>query len=383
MKVPRRCAPSSPPSLLDATVEPSPPISSSSSSKYYHFELKPYHVERGKKGQKVYICDICNDGIFKRSFSLKRHYLRFHINFSFVSPRDLNNCAIGVASQQLRSGSSPVKADPASKNHHDRNEMNGRSSCGPLLYRCHQCGHLTQSKQDLLSHLEEHPSETSEGIIHSSDHSAITRCPRCSTAFSLRRTLMKHIKKNRCRVGCEEVTSQTSSLLGSPPRNEQSTQMTSSMSQPDEASLATEEEEEGVDMETSSDSAGWLIPTMFRFSCILCSKMFSSYVSMCRHRRLAHNRLHGICSPDWLWSRRLSRSKPRIPCVNGKLTAGLRASDPASTLDYSYFTRNVSDNLNGFLDGKWVHIRAVGPAVSSCPTAFKISFGKKTSLVLL
>ncbi len=130
MKVHRRGA-SSPSLLLEAS---EPPTSVNVNGNYYQFELEPHHVERGKRGQKVFVCDLCPapGGVFKRSFSLKRHYLRFHINFAFLSPRDLNNCAIAVAGQHQRSGFPPTGPN-------DRliNRLNNPS---PLLFRCHQCG---------------------------------------------------------------------------------------------------------------------------------------------------------------------------------------------------------------------------------------------------
>ena len=60
---------------------------------FYQFEFEAFHAAKDKRGRKVFVCDICQ-GVFKRGFSLKRHYLRFHINLALLSPRDLNNCAI-------------------------------------------------------------------------------------------------------------------------------------------------------------------------------------------------------------------------------------------------------------------------------------------------
>ena len=100
---------------------------------FYQFKLEPHQVERGKDGRKLFVCDLCppQNNSFKRSFSLKRHFLRFHINFAFLSPRDLNNCDIAVAGQQQRSGFS-------------NSLVNGRIhrnlGLSPLIYRCHQCG---------------------------------------------------------------------------------------------------------------------------------------------------------------------------------------------------------------------------------------------------
>ena len=171
----------------------SPEVASATEDTFYQFQFEAHHVEKGKRGQKVFVCDICR-GIFKRSFSLKRHYLRFHINFAFLSPRDLNNCAIVASNHRIINDASSVKS---------------------LLYRCHQCGHLLSCKRQLLKHLETHskttsppplpPSSSSTSSSSSQLTNGTNRCPRCSTSFSLRKTLKRHMKKNRCRGVVKDV----------------------------------------------------------------------------------------------------------------------------------------------------------------------------------
>lgn len=97
---------------------------------HFNFQIEPHHIVKGKRGQKVFVCDLCSPqpgSQFKRSFSLKRHYLRFHINFAFLSPRDLSNCAI-VTNGKLQ------------KNGYSSNQLNGKIIKTPLIYRCHKCG---------------------------------------------------------------------------------------------------------------------------------------------------------------------------------------------------------------------------------------------------
>lgn len=59
------------------------------------FELKNHHVIR-KDNKKLYKCDICM-GLYKHMFSLKRHYLRNHINYKYVSKADITNCLINLS----------------------------------------------------------------------------------------------------------------------------------------------------------------------------------------------------------------------------------------------------------------------------------------------
>lgn len=64
-------------------------------TKYFQFEVKPYHIVKSRLGRKVFKCEICS-GVYRHSFSLKRHYIRNHINYAFVSRTDLLHCNIAL-----------------------------------------------------------------------------------------------------------------------------------------------------------------------------------------------------------------------------------------------------------------------------------------------
>lgn len=68
----------------------------------FAFELQAQHVEN-LNDKKVYRCDICL-GIYKHMFSLKRHYLRNHVNYEYLSKADIMNCLINLAQvkQQMK-----------------------------------------------------------------------------------------------------------------------------------------------------------------------------------------------------------------------------------------------------------------------------------------
>ena len=59
----------------------------------YQFDLKPHHVVKSRLGRKVFKCDICM-AVYRHAFSLKRHYIRNHINYTYVTKGDLQNCQI-------------------------------------------------------------------------------------------------------------------------------------------------------------------------------------------------------------------------------------------------------------------------------------------------
>ena len=60
---------------------------------YFHFEMKDEFIVRNRQGKKLFICDICS-GLYKHSFSLKRHYIKHHINHKYVSDADLQSCTV-------------------------------------------------------------------------------------------------------------------------------------------------------------------------------------------------------------------------------------------------------------------------------------------------
>ena len=183
---------------------------------------------------------------------------------------------------------------------------------------------------------------------------ASNRCPRCSTAFTLRKTLVRHIKKNRCRGG----------NLSGPvlPKTERSPQSVDTTEPCDD--YVREEESEEMDMEASLKLG---CPTsLFRFACTLCFKMFNSYVNMCRHRRLAHGR-YGICSPHWFLSRKL----PGKSMLRHSVPLSVASSDTLqNSQDLTYIIQNAHHNFHQFIDGKASHIRSITVAVSIILKAF-------------
>ncbi|KAK3594424.1 hypothetical protein CHS0354_000246 [Potamilus streckersoni] len=61
----------------------------------YMFKLKKHHVVK-VEGKRAYKCDICS-GLYRHIFSLKRHYLKNHINYRYLCRTDVTNCLINLA----------------------------------------------------------------------------------------------------------------------------------------------------------------------------------------------------------------------------------------------------------------------------------------------
>ena len=75
----------------------------------FHFKLKKHHITKSRHGRKVFRCDICS-GIYRHAFSLKRHYIRNHINLKYVSRADILNCQINPESQDMEPSDNGVES---------------------------------------------------------------------------------------------------------------------------------------------------------------------------------------------------------------------------------------------------------------------------------
>ena len=124
------------------------PASSSEPGKF-QFVLKKHHSAKSRHGRKVYKCDICS-GVYRHAFSLKRHYIRNHINLKYVSRADIMNCQINpemhdlvLASMKVQdAGSDQVNGDSVTKPQIKLEEDNGKEDANkpdsdpqPLVHR--------------------------------------------------------------------------------------------------------------------------------------------------------------------------------------------------------------------------------------------------------
>lgn len=149
------------------------------------FQLEPVHLIKMSDGQKLFACDICS-GVYQRSFSLKRHFLRTHINHQYLTERDISNCCIIVSERFAKenpSGSSFERknvavgtdvdetqgSDNVTKNlNTDKcstvNSIVENDVIFPNLYCCHSCSVCFDSKEELRCHLStyKHAAATSK-----------------------------------------------------------------------------------------------------------------------------------------------------------------------------------------------------------------------------
>lgn len=154
----------------------------------YQFEhLACYAVT--KNGRRFYKCDVCS-GIYRHTFSLKRHYLRNHINCRYLSKADLVNCLVVPAQQWLdtkhandettlnKCGQKLESATALSEKYNENCEVTS-----PGLYRCCICNKLYDDLETLKEHTQNHPA---------TPHEKFFGCDQCKMRFTFHQNLLRH-----------------------------------------------------------------------------------------------------------------------------------------------------------------------------------------------
>ncbi|CAL1277027.1 unnamed protein product [Larinioides sclopetarius] len=136
----------------------------------------------------VFQCHICK-GIYKQKFSLKRHFLRNHINPKYISAADLSNCKIPIRNQEIIKKFVEESKTPSGRKKFNLKHAiffvpDGKTRI-PGLFKCHQCpGILFDIEQELEEHYSSHL------ILHRDD---IFPCNLCSSVFQRKQALSKHM----------------------------------------------------------------------------------------------------------------------------------------------------------------------------------------------
>lgn len=168
-----------------------------SKSGHFQFEIKSYHKVKGKK---IFKCEVCQ-AIYRHSFSLKRHFIRNHVNLKFVSQSDLGNCCVSV--NQINRGVTVKEEDgegegdnsevdkentrcssSMSSNSGD-NEVEPKACSGEEIFRCNLCQMTFAKVFELREHVKNHPTSPSDNQYG---------CKECRMKFSHKQNLVRHMQ---------------------------------------------------------------------------------------------------------------------------------------------------------------------------------------------
>lgn len=107
--------------------------------KNYVFSIDPSQIQITNNGNKLYTCNVCS-GIYQRRGALKKHYLKAHINYHYLTTRDLQ--IAGFKGERLE------KMVDKWKN--TKGNMIG-------YYHCHKCCLSYSTALELQCHILNHP----------------------------------------------------------------------------------------------------------------------------------------------------------------------------------------------------------------------------------
>ncbi|CAG2057597.1 unnamed protein product [Timema podura] len=412
----------------------------------FFFQIKSIHHMKLPDGQKLYACDICS-GVYQRAFSLKRHYLRSHINYRHLTERDISNCGIVVGDKMaVQSGTntkiymqnskiisvgSTLSQETLNCNHIVEEQCTTSDGIktetvsndnGILIIPCvsngtvklqgestYSCEPIQDSKSESMhanislensSFKEVIGTTTSDIPIHfpglyrfdskesfnkhleTSHMKTKLKIPKPDIAESNKSTLVVDVSQTTN----SDVTANSLPVIQRVNLKETSQSSTNTLN---ESSVAAEKETINENKDSINKPADLLnsVGDEFRYTCGVCQKMFTNYVNMCRHRRLAHGTVTAktkkdkqgpkdfetasVCSSASSQNNGSSRSQS--PAVVKTLTGSpAKVKAPArpqltqqfqtveiseklldpETLFYSKVASNIRENLLHHLDGK-------------------------------
>ncbi|XP_050430229.1 uncharacterized protein LOC126839164 isoform X2 [Adelges cooleyi] len=112
--------------------------SSTTDSKSYEFSIDQSQIRVTDNGHKLYSCNVC-PGIYQRRGALKKHYLKAHINYHYLTTRDLQ--IAGFRGDRL-----------------DKMLTKWKDSNGQIgYYHCHKCCVSFNTPLELRRHVSSHP----------------------------------------------------------------------------------------------------------------------------------------------------------------------------------------------------------------------------------
>lgn len=137
----------------------------------FQFQVQSFHIVNARQGKKQFKCDVCT-GTYQHAFSLKRHFLRTHVNYKYLSEADITNCNINLNLVRRLREESDSLLEAAS----GEPKFLG-------LYRCHLCSTLFDLRDELKVHVSSHADDNSQKGFS---------CGHCEMTFSHRQNLVRH-----------------------------------------------------------------------------------------------------------------------------------------------------------------------------------------------
>lgn len=319
---------------------------------YFSFKLSSSSVIQNKH-RKSFKCDICAVN-YRHMYSLKRHYLKTHINHKYISEQDLIHCCItsSVKAEDDTAGDSTQQRDGI---HRVIDFVNDDAKAGkehgqvsmPGIYKCNLCLEFFDTREQLCSHLQKHPGpQNQDGSF---------RCHHCDMVFSMKRYLQRHMTvhvgsrkwKKASIDDCQPVIDSADVRYSCSQCSEVFADSEALMSHID-----THDKQTFIEADKEKSLAIGISSSGYKYGCTMCKKLFSNYLNMCRHRRLAHHvsqrlngRIRSFHSPIY----NLAQKNPMRSYFNQVIE-----EEPIDNIGVEYYlqlSKTVRENLSQCIDG--------------------------------
>lgn len=237
----------------------------------YQFQMLEHHIFKGKHGKKLYKCDICF-AVYRHSFSLKRHFIRSHINYGYLCETDVTNCGINLSqSASLQTWKQNNAGQPMPVG----TEL-------PELYCCHSCVLFYDDLSQIKAHVDDCHRNTSSGTIEP----IRIPCSECNMSFIQRHNLMRHIEvvHNGKRLYACKHCSKKFQTIADRKKHEKSQHLSK-----------VEESAGEPNLKASTDTTtGQKRPTGTH-RCLKCTQLFATYSELRSHVTKKHKEFYNPC----------------------------------------------------------------------------------------
>ena len=237
----------------------------------YQFQMLEHHIFKGKHGKKLYKCDVCF-AVYRHSFSLKRHFIRSHINYGYLCETDVTNCGINLAqSASLQTW---------------KQNNNGQKPTGPDLpdlYCCHSCVLFYDDLSQIKAHVDDCHRNNSSGTIEP----IRIPCSDCNMSFIQRHNLMRHIEvvHNGKRLYACKHCSKKFQTITDRKKHEKSQHPSKVEDTADELAIKA----------STVTTATAQRPATGSHRCLKCSQVFNTYPELRGHVTKKHKEFYNPC----------------------------------------------------------------------------------------
>lgn len=338
----------------------------------FHFQVKSFHIVNARPGKRQFKCDVCT-GMYQHAFSLKRHFLRTHVNYKYLSEADITNCNINMNQVRRRREESdpPPDAPPGEA-----------KTLG--LYRCHLCLRLFDLRDELKTHVVSHTDNNNFSCdqcemtfshrqnlvrhqsVHSEEKQFICKhcgkrfptlanqrrhekthessdlpfpCSFCAASFAHAARLQKHLRKHHpehyypCDV-CPKFFLEKDQLKKHAAAHKSAEGPTSKKCKLPEARVVFKARKRAKGFESEN-----------KYLCSICKRRFATYITLCRHKKAAH----AAAQPEKRTRTLQPRSEPVV--VRSRSSKPVAKEMPEDEF-YMTVAHRISENLLYHLDGK-------------------------------